>query len=62
VDALVGDASKAERELGWKAKVDTEQLARIMVDADIEALKHEGRHWIDQVALPGWPDLPENRR
>jgi GDPmannose 4,6-dehydratase len=61
VDALVGDASKAERGLGWKAQVDTEQLARIMVDADIEALKHEGRHWIDQVTLPGWPELATKR-
>jgi GDPmannose 4,6-dehydratase len=54
VDALVGDASKAEEKLGWRAQVDTEQLARIMVDADIEALTHEGRHWIDRPALPGW--------
>ena len=55
VDALVGDAGKAERELGWKAKVNTEQLARIMVDADIEALKHVGNAWIDQPDLDGWP-------
>ena len=56
VDALVGDASKAERALGWKATVDTEQLARIMVDADIEALNHEGRPWIDRPILEGWPE------
>jgi GDPmannose 4,6-dehydratase len=55
VDALVGDASKAERELGWKAQVDTAQLARIMVDADVQALNHEGRPWIDEPALEGWP-------
>ncbi len=55
VDALVGDAGKAERELGWKAQVDTAQLARIMVDADIEAFKHEGGSWIDRPALPDWP-------
>ncbi len=54
VDALIGDASKAERLLGWKAKVDTAQVARIMVDADIEALNHEGAAWIDTVTLPGW--------
>ena len=30
------------------------QLARIMVDADIEALKHAGEPWIDEVVLPGW--------
>jgi GDPmannose 4,6-dehydratase len=57
VDALVGDASKAERLLGWKASVQTDELARIMVDADIEALKHEGRHWIDRPKLAGWPTL-----
>ena len=58
VDALVGDAGKAERQLGWKAGVDTEQLARIMVDADIEMLKHEGGQWIDRPALDGWPGTP----
>ena len=57
VDALVGDAGKAERLLGWKAKVQTDELAKIMVDADIEALKNEGTHWIDQVGLDGWPRL-----
>ena len=57
VDALVGDAGKAERDLGWKATVDTAQLARIMVDADIEALEHEGKAWIDQPTLDGWPAL-----
>ena len=55
VDALVGDASKAEAKLGWKATVQTDELARIMVDADIEALEHEGSHWIDTVRLEGWP-------
>jgi GDPmannose 4,6-dehydratase len=62
VDALIGDAGKAERDLGWKAQIDTEQLARIMVDADIEALKHEGKFWIDQPELNDWPrlDLPRS--
>jgi GDPmannose 4,6-dehydratase len=55
VDALVGDASKAEAKLGWKATVQTDELAQIMVDADIEALEHEGRPWIDTVRLEGWP-------
>jgi GDPmannose 4,6-dehydratase len=44
---LIGDASLAERELGWKAKTMTPDLARIMVEADVEALSHEGSHWID---------------
>ncbi len=57
VDALIGDAGKAERQLGWKTTVDTEQLARIMVDADIEALQHEGKPWIDQPTLEGWPKV-----
>ncbi|MBY6686561.1 GDP-mannose 4,6-dehydratase [Rhodococcus sp. BP-149] len=54
VDALVGDASKAESKLGWKASVHTPELAKIMVDADIAALEHEGRPWIDSPALPDW--------
>lgn len=54
VDSLVGDASKAQTKLGWKATVETPELARIMVDADIEALKHQGSHWIDRVELGSW--------
>ncbi|AFR30193.1 GDP-mannose 4,6-dehydratase [Arthrobacter sp. Rue61a] len=54
VDALVGDASKAHEKLGWKATVQTPELARIMVDADIEALNHAGNHWIDTVDLESW--------
>ncbi|MFZ2172734.1 MAG: GDP-mannose 4,6-dehydratase [Rhodococcus sp. (in: high G+C Gram-positive bacteria)] len=54
VDALIGDASKAEEKLGWKASVHTPELAKIMVNADIEALKHEGRPWIDAPAHPDW--------
>ncbi len=51
VDALMGDATKAEQKLGWKATVLGDELARLMVDADIETLAHEGRHWIDQPRL-----------
>ena len=54
VDALVGDASKAEAKLGWKTTVDSAQLARIMVEADIEALSHDGQPWIDKVRLATW--------
>lgn len=54
VDALIGDPSKAESKLGWSAKVQAPELARIMVDADIEALKHEGRPWIDQPSHQDW--------
>jgi GDPmannose 4,6-dehydratase len=36
VDFLVGDTSKAKRELGWKTKVKFEELVKIMVKADLE--------------------------
>jgi GDPmannose 4,6-dehydratase len=38
VDALIGDASKAARELDWKAETDWRGLAQLMVDADIQML------------------------
>jgi GDPmannose 4,6-dehydratase len=38
VDLLVGDASKAKRELGWEPTTSFEQLIRLMVDADHEKL------------------------
>lgn len=56
VDALIGDPSKAADRLGWKATVDGLQLARLMVDADVIALEHEGRAWIDKVGLTSWSD------
>lgn len=48
VDSLIGDATHAQEQLGWQAKTMTPELARIMVDADVELLKHEGSHWIDK--------------
>jgi GDPmannose 4,6-dehydratase len=39
VDALLGDASKARRLLGWEPKVSFAELVRLMVDADLQALK-----------------------
>lgn len=41
VDALIGDAGKAETELGWKPTVLWPDLARLMVEADISALEAE---------------------
>jgi GDPmannose 4,6-dehydratase len=38
VDQLLGDASKAKRELGWTPDVSFEELIRMMVDADLERL------------------------
>lgn len=38
VNALIGDAAKAHRELGWKAHTTALDLARLMVEADIEEM------------------------
>jgi GDPmannose 4,6-dehydratase len=51
VDALVGDSSKAQTDLGWVPKIMTPALAQIMVDADIDSLAAEGKHWIDKVVI-----------
>jgi len=39
VDALIGDPSKATRELKWQAKTHWKELAELMVDADMAAFK-----------------------
>lgn len=44
VDLLVGDASKAHTELGWKPKTSFEELVAMMVEADLELV---GRHAYD---------------
>lgn len=44
VDHLVGDASKAKTELGWKPRTSFEQLIRLMVDADRMLLEGGGQH------------------
>ena len=41
VDILLGDASKAKKELGWAPKVSFKELIRIMVDADLSVLENE---------------------
>ena len=48
VDSLIGDASKAQSELGWAAKTDSTELAKLMANADIDAFSHEGSSWIDK--------------
>jgi GDPmannose 4,6-dehydratase len=40
VDLLVGDASKAGRELGWEPSVTFPQLVQMMVDADLKMLRN----------------------
>jgi GDPmannose 4,6-dehydratase len=58
VDALIGDATKAGEKLGWTPTIDGRQLARLMVDADLEAQRHAGRPWIDTVDLSSWHSPP----
>ncbi|HET6870749.1 MAG TPA: GDP-mannose 4,6-dehydratase [Solirubrobacteraceae bacterium] len=43
VDHLIGDASKAQRDLGWAPETSFEQLIRLMVDHD-HTLLSTGRH------------------
>jgi GDPmannose 4,6-dehydratase len=45
VDLLIGDYSKAKKQLGWEPKTKFVDLAKLMVDADIQLLKdhREGR-------------------
>jgi GDPmannose 4,6-dehydratase len=38
VDHLLGDATKARKQLGWTPRVDFRQLIEMMVDADVERL------------------------
>jgi len=40
VDLLLGDSSKAQKSLGWKAKVKFDQLVREMVDSDIKLMQN----------------------
>jgi GDPmannose 4,6-dehydratase len=39
VDLLVGDASKAKKQLGWESKTKFNDLVKLMVDADMQMVK-----------------------
>ncbi|KNE82858.1 MULTISPECIES: GDP-mannose 4,6-dehydratase [Streptomyces] len=54
VDHLIGDASKAESQLGWRATVRAPELARLMVDAELNVLRN-GRAPGDQAAPTAVP-------
>lgn len=41
VDYLLGDASKAQKVLGWEPKTSFRQLVELMVDADVQLLNDE---------------------
>jgi GDPmannose 4,6-dehydratase len=50
VDILIGDSSKAQRQLGWKPKTTFKELVKLMVDADIALLND---HLQGRVKVPG---------
>jgi GDPmannose 4,6-dehydratase len=41
VDLLLGDATKARRELGWQPRVGFKQLVRLMIDHDLKLAEQE---------------------
>ncbi len=43
VDLLLGDPSKAKRQLGWELKTSFDQLVNMMVDADLKQAEREKR-------------------
>lgn len=47
VDSLIGNSSKALDSLDWRASVEVQELATIMVNHDIKCLE-ENRHVVDQ--------------
>ena len=49
VDSLVGDSSKAQAITGWEPRVLAPELAKIMVEADVEQLGASGSAWVDKV-------------
>jgi GDPmannose 4,6-dehydratase len=50
VETLLGDASKAQRELGWTPRTSFDELVREMVEADLKAAQRDAlalRHGFD---------------
>lgn len=40
IDELVGDSSKARKEMGWKPKVHFKELVKMMIEHDIDYFRH----------------------
>lgn len=47
VDLLVGDSSKARKDLNWEAKIGVEELCKEMIEADLYRAKHEAKNMKD---------------
>jgi GDP-D-mannose dehydratase len=56
VALLVGDASRAQKELGWEPKVRFRELVQIMLQADLE---REGIEPANVLTVPPLPTRPE---
>ncbi len=42
VELLVGDSSKAKKDLGWEPRVTFSKLIKIMVELDLKAIEEKG--------------------
>ncbi len=63
VDHLVADASRANAELGWEPETSFEELARLMVDADIARLGGESPTTVSGAAAAvGHASLDDSQR
>ncbi len=47
VDLLIGDASKAQKKLGWCPKVTFEELVAMMVESDLQSASLEAKRFVD---------------
>ncbi len=54
VDFLLGDSSKAKKELGWKPKTSIDELIKIMVDEDIKLANREKVLIDENLLKPTW--------
>lgn len=54
VNHLLGDASKAKKELNWQPKTSFDELVRLMVDSDIELAKREKVLIENKLIKPTW--------
>ena len=54
VGYLLGDSSKAQKELNWKIKTSFSELVKMMVDSDIELAKQEKVLLENNLISPTW--------
>ncbi len=54
VNHLLGDSSKAQKELGWKIKTSFEELVRLMVDSDLDLARKEKVLFDNGMLKPTW--------